>query len=386
VWGAYAIAELFKVESGIMAVVAMGLTMQHGAVPEERRLRQFKEQLTVLGISLLFVLLSADLPLSVVRAEGVRGLLTVAALMFVVRPVSVWCALYRTDLTWRDRAFISWISPRGVVAASAASLFALELSDAGFTEGERLLALTFLTIAATVVVQGLTVGMVARLLKLENLSGRKVIVVGAGPLARELAAVLLRYDRPVTLIDRNSTLVDDAQEAGFDAVAGNALDESVLSAAGADESETVVAMTTNSEVNALAAHLAHDGFGVASTYPALADPAHGASSQLLGRVGGDMAFGRPIDVREWDFAFAHGQAHTMVFRVPTGASERTRLDALPPTVVALARVRQRSIDIATRMQSWRGDDHVVVATTLPEDEATEILQELTVGMASDAHH
>jgi NhaP-type Na+/H+ or K+/H+ antiporter len=384
VWGAYAVAELLQGESGIMAVVAMGLTMQHGAVPEERRLRQFKEQLTVLGISLLFVLLSANLPLSVVRAEGVRGLLTVAALMFIVRPVSVWCALHRTDLTWRDRAFISWISPRGVVAASVASLFALELTEAGFPEGERILALTFLTIAATVVVQGLTVGPVARLLRLENFSGRKVIVVGAGPLARELAEILRRYDRPVTLIDRNPTLVDDARRAGFDAVAGNALDEDVLTSAGADDSETVVALTTNSEVNALAAHLAHDAFGVATTYPALADPAHGASAELLSRVGGHLAFGRPIDVREWDFAFGHGQARTVAFRVPAGVSERARVDDLPPTMVALARVRQRIIEIATGSQTWRGDDHVVIATTLPENEATETLQELTVGVVPDA--
>ncbi|HEY4218272.1 MAG TPA: cation:proton antiporter [Gemmatimonadaceae bacterium] len=383
VWGAYALAEVLQGESGIMAVVAMGLTMQHGAVPEERRLRKFKEQLTVLGISLLFVLLSANLPLGVVRAEGMRGLLTVAVLMFIVRPVSVWCALHRTDLTWRDRAFISWISPRGVVAASVASLFALELTEAGFPEGERILALTFLTIAATVVVQGLTAGPVARLLRLESFAGRNVVLVGAGPMARAIAGVLRRYDRPVTLIDRNAMLVDDARDAGFDAVAGNALDEEVLSAAGTEDAETVIAMTTNSEVNALAAHLAHDGFGVAGTYPALANPEHGASAQLLDRVGGDLAFGRPIDVREWDFAFAHGAARIVVFRIPAGIDERPRLSELPTTMVSIARVRARSIEIATSSQTWRGDDHVVVATTLSETDATETLHELTAGRYVD---
>ncbi len=378
VWGAFAIAEMLQGESGIMAAVTMGLAMQHGAVPEERRLRRFKEQLTVLGISLLFVLLSANLPLSVVRAEGLRGLLTVATLMFVVRPVSVWIALRRSELTWRERAFISWIAPRGVVAASVASLFALQLTEAGFPEGERLLALTFLTIAITVVVQGLTAGAVARLLRLENFAGRRVIVVGAGPLALEVAGVLQRYDRPVTLIDRNAGFVDAARAAGFDAVTGNALDEAVLSAAGADEAETVVAMTTNPEVNALAAHVAHDGFGVARTYPALADPAHGASAQLVGRVGGDLAFGRPIDVRDWDFAFAHGQARIVEFRVPAGAPDRARLEELPHSVLPIARVRQRSIEIAVGAQTWRADDQVIVATTLSEAEATGLLRELSV--------
>ena len=153
VWGVYALAERMQGESGIMAVVAMGLTMQRSAVPEERRLRQFKEQLTVLGISLLFTLLAANLPLRVVIEEGWRGVATVALLIYVVRPVSVWAALRGSALSWRERAFVAWIAPRGVVAASVASLFAIQLMEGGFSEGNRVLALTFLTIAVTVTVQ-----------------------------------------------------------------------------------------------------------------------------------------------------------------------------------------------------------------------------------------
>ena len=276
VWGAFGISEAIKSESGITAVVAMGLSMQGGSIPEERRLRRFKEQLTVLGISLLFVLLSANLPLSVVLEEGVRGLLTVAALMFIVRPLSVWAALRHSDLSWRERAFISWIGPRGIVAASVASLFAIELTDAGFPEGQRVLAITFLTIALTVTVQGLTAGPIARLLRLESLVGRRVIIVGAGPMALALASIFRQHDRPVAVIDRNHEMIERAREMGLEAVDGNALDEPVLAAAGADEAETVVAMTTNPEVNTLTAHLAQDAFGIHGAYPVLANPAHGA--------------------------------------------------------------------------------------------------------------
>ena len=173
VWGVFGLSEAIKSESGIMSSVAMGLTMQSGTIPGERLLRRFKEQLTVLGISLIFILLSANLPLSVVMAEGVRGLLTVLALMWIVRPLSVWAALRNSTLTIRERMFVAWISPRGIVAASVASLFALELTEAGIVEGERMLAITFLTIAVTVTVQGLTAGPVARLLGLESLRGRR---------------------------------------------------------------------------------------------------------------------------------------------------------------------------------------------------------------------
>lgn len=369
VWGAFGVSEAIKSESGITAVVAMGLSMQGGSIPEERRLRRFKEQLTVLGISLLFVLLSANLPLSVVREEGARGVLTVIALMFLVRPLSVWAALRRSDLSWRDLAFVSWIAPRGIVAASVASLFAIELTDAGFAEGQRVLAITFLTIALTVTLQGLTAGPVARLLRLESLVGRRVIIVGAGPMAVALAAIFKQHGRPVAVIDRNQELIERAREMGLEAVDGNALDEPVLAAAGADDAETVLAMTTNPEVNALAAHLAQDAFGIRDAYPVLANPAHGASAQLLDRVGGHLAFGRPVDLRTWDYAIDHDQANVMVFRVPDTSATHRGLE-MPDGMMLLARARDRSIEIATKNTSWRGGDDLVLATTLEPGEAT----------------
>jgi NhaP-type Na+/H+ or K+/H+ antiporter len=377
VWGVFAFAEWLQAESGIMAAVMMGLAMQRSTVPEERRLRRFKEQLTVLGISLLFTLLAANLPLRVVRDEGLPGILTVAVLMLAVRPLSVWISLRGSDLSWREKLFVSWIAPRGIVAASVASLFAIQLTEAGFTEGERVLALTFLTIALTVAVQGLSAGLVARLLGLHSLSGQRVVVVGAGPLAIELGSILRQYGRPVVVIDRNPERIEIARERQLDAIAGNALEDTVLESAGIDEAETVIAMTTNSEVNAFACHLAHDVFGVARAYPVLANPGRGVGRQLLDRVGGRLAFGRPIDVREWEHAIEHGLGRTVAFRVPAGVRESQRAPALPDHTIPLARVRQNSIEIATEQQTWRTDDHLIVMTTLSEGEATQLLDAIS---------
>jgi Trk K+ transport system NAD-binding subunit len=359
-----------------MAVVAMGLAMQRGAFPEERRLRRFKEQLTVLGISLLFVLLSANLPLGLVKDEGYGGWWTVVALMVIVRPANVWLSLRGTDLSWRELAFISWIAPRGIVAASVASLFALELTEAGIGEGQRVLALAFLTIAMTVTIQGLTAPLVARALRLETLLGRRVIVIGAGPVALQLADVLRRYDRPVAVVDRNAELVEEAQRLGFEAVCGNALDESVLANAGTEEAETIVAMTTNPEVNTLAAQVARDTFGVAMTYPVFANPARGANARILEQTGGAAAFGRSVDLAEWDHAVKHDRAHVIAFRVPAGVNERARLESLPDTMVALARARQQSVEIATADQTWRANDTVMVLTTMTDADAVSLLDRL----------
>ena len=378
VWGVFALAENFASESGIMASVAMGLGMQRGAVPAERRIRHFKEQLTVLGISLLFLLLSANLPIAVVIAEGWRGLLAVLGLMLVVRPVSVWIALRRSTLTLRERVFISWISPRGIVAASVASLFALTLTEAGLVEGNRVLAITFLTIALTVTVQGLTASSAARLLGLASMAGRRVVVVGAGPLGIAVAEALRRHQRPVTIVDRNTALVRHAEALGFETREGNALDESVLADAQLQETETIVAVTTNSEVNTLAAHVAHDAFGVGRAYPAIGRARDGVGERLLERVGGRIAFGRTLDVRAWESALTAGMAQTFDYVVPATTARRGTVSArdLPDSVVPMALVRGGSVEIVTAETTWQGGDTLAVLTTHDEKSAATMLDQV----------
>lgn len=379
VWAVFAIAEALQTEAGIMAAVAMGLTLQRNAVPEERRLRRFKEQITILGIGLLFILLAAGLPVAALRAEGWRGVLTVAALMLIVRPVSVAAALRHSSVSWRERVFVSWFAPRGIVAASVASIFALALADAGFREGPRLLALTFLTVAMTVTLQGLTAAPLARLLGLKSMSGRGAVVIGAGPFGRIVAAALREHGRPVVLVDRNPDLVNEAKALGFDALTGNALDETTLEQAGTEEAETLVAVTTNSEVNALAAHLAQDAFGVARAYPALGQPNRGASELLLERVGGRLAFGRPVDVRVWENLLGDGRAR-VVRHVLSGKDSGEMQGLLSPEmlsagddVVPIARIRDGSVEIVTPEQGWREGDELVLLSRLTESDTRAIL-------------
>ena len=375
VWVVFGAAEALLNESGITAAVAMGLALQRGAIPEERRLRLFKEQLTVLGISLIFVLLAANLPLQVLQAEGWRGVLTVLALMLVVRPVSVAISLRRSPLSLREKLFIAWIAPRGIVAASVASLFALALFDAGFSEGPRLLAITFLTIGLTVTVQGLTAAPVARLLGLQSLEGRRAIIVGGGPLGRGIAEVFRAWGRPAILVDRNHVLIADAEANGLEALEGNALDESTLEQAGAEEAETLVAVTTNSEVNALAAHLAHDAFGIGRAYPALGNPSRGASERLVDRVGGNIAFGQPVDVRAWEYDLEQGEAWFVTCAIdedwPMGP---LRSMSFPDGVVPIVRIRGGSVEVAHPDLSWQRADQVVFLSRYPAELVRSLLE------------
>ena len=379
-WVVFGVAEALLNESGITAAVAMGLALQRGAIPEERRLRRFKEQLTVLGISLIFVLLAANLPLRVLQAEGWRGVLMVLTLMLVVRPLSVAISLRKSPLSVREKLFVAWISPRGIVAASVASLFSLALFDAGFSEGPRLLAITFLTIGLTVTVQGLTAAPIARALDLQSLEGRRAIIVGAGPLGRGLAEVFRAHGRPVVVVDRNTVLIADVQASGIEAIEGNALDESTLEQAGAEEAETLVAVTTNSEVNALAAHLAHDAFGIGRAYPALGHPSRGASERLVDRVGGNLAFAQPIDVRAWEYDLEQGEAWFVTCTIDEGwPLDPLRAMRFPDGVVAIARVRTGSVEVAHPDLSWQRGDQVVFLSRFPAELVRTLLDAARAG-------
>ncbi|NES84545.1 MAG: sodium:proton antiporter, partial [Moorea sp. SIO2B7] len=177
-WGLFGLAQMVRSESGLMATVVAGVVMGASDLPEERLLRRFKGQLTVLGVSMLFVLLSADLSIASVFALGWGSIFTVLVLMLVVRPISVVVCTWNSDLNWRQKLFVSWIGPKGIVSASVASLFAILLTERGVNGGDSIKALVFLTIMLTVVLQGLTARWVAKWLKLnpeEEATGAVII-------------------------------------------------------------------------------------------------------------------------------------------------------------------------------------------------------------------
>ena len=177
----YQLSNALMEESGIMAAIVAGAVVGNAGARSFREIREFKEQLTVMLIGMLFVLLAADVRVADVIALGRPGLLVVLALIFVVRPLNVLACTAGTGLNWREKAFLSWVAPRGIVAAAVASLFAERLAHHGQDVGTQLRALVFLVIAATVVVQGATAGTMARLLKVRRPSQQGFRHAGGQP-------------------------------------------------------------------------------------------------------------------------------------------------------------------------------------------------------------
>ncbi|WP_422394266.1 cation:proton antiporter [Nostoc flagelliforme] len=166
VWGLFSLAQALRGESGLVVAVVMGIVLRASNLPSELLLRGFNEQLSILANSVLFILLAADLSIASIFALGWGSVLAVLVLMLIIRPINILISTWSQDLNWQQQLFLSWVAPRGIVAASLASLFAVSLTKQGINGGDSIKALVFLTIMMTVLLQGLTAGWVASLLNL----------------------------------------------------------------------------------------------------------------------------------------------------------------------------------------------------------------------------
>jgi NhaP-type Na+/H+ or K+/H+ antiporter len=252
--GIFALSNEARAESGLFAVTIMGLVLANQPYVSVRRIVDFKENLRVLIISSLFIVLAARL-----ERDEITPVLTFGSLAFllililVARPLATLISTWRSPLTWNDRAFIAWMAPRGIVAAAVASIFGIELSEAGVENAALLTPYVFLTIIGTVLVYGLTAPNLARRLKLASTGPSGTLILGAHPLAQELGLVLLEEGFPVLLVDSNRTNVQGARLAGLRTYYGNILSDDTIEELDLSGIDTFIAMTPNDEVNALAA-------------------------------------------------------------------------------------------------------------------------------------
>nr|HPR06946.1 sodium:proton antiporter [Denitromonas sp.] len=179
VMGAFALSNALSHESGLLAVTVMGIYLANRkGVPVEEIL-SFKESLSLLLITALFILLAARLDLSLLLGLGWGAVQIFLVVQFVARPVNVLLSTRGSTLSWRERGLLAWIAPRGIVAAAVIALFSLQLEQKGYAEAVLLVPLTFVIIIGTVVLQSLTAGPLARLLKVAEPGSGGFLIVGA---------------------------------------------------------------------------------------------------------------------------------------------------------------------------------------------------------------
>jgi NhaP-type Na+/H+ or K+/H+ antiporter len=307
-------------ETGIVSAVVAGVVIGNLHTRVVRDLREFKEQLSTLFVGLLFVLLAADVLLADVQALGGRGVLVVVVLMLVVRPLNVLAGTWRSGLTLREQAFLSWVAPRGIVAAAVSSVFAQRLDEAGVSGGAQLRALVFLVIAFTVVLQGLTAPAVASALGLRRPSADGYVVLGANEIGRALAAAFRDAGERVVLVDSNPAHCEHATAAGFDCVHGSGLDPQVQERLEIDTRAGCIGVTTNEEVNLLFARRARKEHRVPGVWAALQREHLGIDEEALHAAGVRTLFGEAQHLDLWLARLAEGEAEVGWWAAPATAS------------------------------------------------------------------
>jgi NhaP-type Na+/H+ or K+/H+ antiporter len=357
-------------ESGIMAAAVAGLVVGNMRTRVQAELKEFKEQLTVLLVGLLFVLLAADVRVAQVVSLGWPGALTVLALMLLVRPADVAVSTAGSDLTLNDRLFLSWMAPRGIVAAAIASLFARRLVTEGIPGGNELLALVFLVIAATVVLQGGTTGIVASALGVRRpLQGWAIL--GANALGRALAWSLERGDEAVVMVDRNAAEAQAAQREGHHVVYGDASQERTLLQAAVESKRGIVGVTPSDSMNLLLARRAVDMTRVPASYVAVDRRTETVTAAQVSEEGSRVLFGREVDIEELIHLFLHGSACVERWRREGGQPGGIASTALKPPGVPLVLERNGKTQPVDEQSEFKTGD--VLCLALPvKDEATRV--------------
>jgi len=298
-WGTFLLADHLSEQAGLMAVLIAGATMQRMELPDIQRLRHFKGSLSILLISVLFVLLAANLNLGILTKHLWNGLLIFLALAIVARPLATVLSGVGTNLKPRQIAFLALMAPRGVVAAAITSLFALILADAGNTQAELLTALVYLIIIVSVLVYGFLASPLTHWLKVTGADDRSVLIIGGSQIGAELGRVLAD-DREVRFLDLNAEVVSNLQRAGFRAVRGNALDPLYLEVIHAEEVRAVLVMTGSSDHNLLIANLAKDQFHVPEIFVALQEGDEDKHTQLIHRLQAKRLFAKAYNFTYWN--------------------------------------------------------------------------------------
>jgi NhaP-type Na+/H+ or K+/H+ antiporter len=224
-FGVFSFSDYFAHESGLLAVTIMGMWLANRKNIHIEEILNFKENLSVVLISGLFIILAARLTFDEITALGWTPLVLLLIIQFVARPLSVIASSFGSTLSWREKAMLSWIAPRGIVAAAVSALFAIQLESAGVDSANILVPLTFIVIIGTVVLQSATSRPVARLLKVAEPAPKGFLIVGANPVARAIAKILNENGYRVLLTSSSWEDISAARMEGLETFYGNAVSE-----------------------------------------------------------------------------------------------------------------------------------------------------------------
>ncbi len=263
----FAASNYIQDESGLLSVTVMGIALANQSTVSIKHILEFKENLRVLLIASLFIILASRIQIDqITYVIGFSSLIFLVFLIIIVRPLSIFISTFRSNLTLREKAFLSCIAPRGIVAASVSSVFALRLTEANFQQADALVPITFFVITGTVLVYSLITSRIARFLGISRPDPQGMLFLGSHSWSRVIAHLLIKEGFKIILIDSNWNNVSKARAEGLRADYGNILSEDIIEDIDLDGIGRILSITSNDEINSLTSLHFADYFGKNEVY------------------------------------------------------------------------------------------------------------------------
>lgn len=260
-------SDVFAHESGLLAVVVMGMVLGNGKLNNLDELLYFKESLSVLLISILFILLSANIDYDqLLLLYNIKTLILFLLIVFVIRPIAVFLSTHKSNLKIKEKLFISWVGPRGIVAAGIASLFGSKLLKQGVAGAEYITPLVFMIVLGTVLLNATTARLFAKLVGVFLKRSDAILFVGASSPARLIASYLKDTGRRIILIDSNKSFIEEANELGLEAFSVNIYDDDLSDNIELNDVGYLLAMTGSETVNEYAVNRFSNDLGEMGAY------------------------------------------------------------------------------------------------------------------------
>ena len=260
-------SDLFAHESGLLSVVVMGMFLGNSNLPNLKELLYFKESLSVLLISILFILLAANISLDeMLLVFNWQTALLLAVIIFILRPLGVFLSTTNSPLKTNEKLFISWVGPRGIVAAGIASLFGTKLVLLGEPGAEYITPLVFSVVLVTVLLNATTARLFAKIVGVFLKTPEGVLIVGASKFSRLIASYLQKNDRHVVLLDTNVFNINTAKDLGLEAINADIYSVELTDNIELNDVGYLLAMTGSDEINTKAISRFGKEFGETGTY------------------------------------------------------------------------------------------------------------------------
>ncbi|NND06610.1 MAG: sodium:proton antiporter [Saprospiraceae bacterium] len=250
VLGVFVFSDAVAEESGLLAVVVMGTVLGNLDMPKLRDILDFKESLSILLISILFIVLAAHINLEDLELlKNWRSFALLGVVIVLLRPLGVFLSTRGSNLSINEKLLISFVGPRGIVAAGIASLFGLRLVKENIADAEYITPLVFMVVLGTVLLTATATRPLAKLLKVLLKSSDGILIIGARLPARLIGKYLQEKEKVVTLIDVNALNIQKAQEDGLEGVKADVFHDDIASMASLQNMSLLFAITGSSEVN-----------------------------------------------------------------------------------------------------------------------------------------